>query len=82
MVTKGRRAGSIITYAAVVCWRRIRRIHAWTDQPVLHHSGEASVDRLLKARDLIASPAFIVKKATDEFTDKTTAPNCSTGTAA
>jgi putative transposase len=36
---------------------------------------EASVYRLLKARDLIASPAFIVIKAADEFTDKTTAPN-------
>ena len=35
---------------------------------------EASVYRLLKARDLIASPAFIVVKAADEFKDKTTAP--------
>jgi putative transposase len=36
---------------------------------------EASVYRLLKALDLIASPAFIVVKAADEFKDKTTAPN-------
>ena len=36
---------------------------------------EASVYRLLKARDLIASPAFIVIKAADVFKDKTTAPN-------
>jgi putative transposase len=36
---------------------------------------EASVYRLLKARDLIASPAFIVMKAADAFKDKTTAPN-------
>ena len=36
---------------------------------------EASVYRLLKAHDLIASPAFIVTKAADEFKDKTTAPN-------
>jgi putative transposase len=36
---------------------------------------EASVYRLLKAHDLIASPAFIVMKAVDEFKDKTTAPN-------
>ena len=36
---------------------------------------EASVYRLLKAHDLIASPAFIVMKAADEFRDKTTAPN-------
>jgi transposase-like protein len=35
---------------------------------------EASVYRLLKARDLIASPAFIVIKAADAFKDKTTAP--------
>src|SRR5579864_7407131 len=36
---------------------------------------EASVYRLLKALDLITSPAFIVMKAADEFKDKTTAPN-------
>jgi len=36
---------------------------------------EASVYRLLKAHDLIASPAFIMMKAADEFKDKTTAPN-------
>lgn len=35
---------------------------------------EASVYRLLKAQDLITSPAFIVIKADDEFRDKTTAP--------
>ena len=36
---------------------------------------EASVYRLLKAHDLITSPAYIVIKAADEFTDKTTSPN-------
>jgi putative transposase len=36
---------------------------------------EASVYRLLKAHDLITSPAFIVVKAADAFKDKTTAPN-------
>ncbi len=36
---------------------------------------EASVYRLLKAHDLITSPAFIVIKAADEFHTKTTAPN-------
>ena len=36
---------------------------------------EASVYRLLKAHDLITSPAFIAMKAADEFKDKTTAPN-------
>ena len=36
---------------------------------------EASVYRLLKARGLITSPAYIVMKAANEFKDKTTAPN-------
>jgi transposase InsO family protein len=36
---------------------------------------EASVYRLLKAHDLITSPAFIVMKAASEFKDKTTAIN-------
>ncbi len=36
---------------------------------------ESSVYRLLKAYDLITSPAFIVMKAADEFQDKTTAIN-------
>ena len=36
---------------------------------------EASVYRLLKAHDLITSPAFVVIKAADAFRDKTTAPN-------
>ena len=36
---------------------------------------EASAYRLLKAQDLITSPAFVVMKAADAFKDKTTAPN-------
>ncbi len=40
-----------------------------------HFVSEASVYRLLKAHDLITSPAFIVVKTADEFKDKTTAPN-------
>ena len=36
---------------------------------------EASVYRLLKDRGLITSPAFILMKAADESTDKTTAPD-------
>ena len=36
---------------------------------------EASVYRLLKAHDLITSPAFVVIKAADAFQDPTTAPN-------
>jgi putative transposase len=40
-----------------------------------YYVSEASVYRLLKAHDLITSPAFIVMKAADEFKNKTTAPN-------
>ena len=36
---------------------------------------EASVCRLLKAHDLITSPAFILMKAADTFAHPTTAPN-------
>ena len=36
---------------------------------------ESSVYRLLKAHDLITSPAFIIMKAAREFTEKTTAIN-------
>jgi putative transposase len=36
---------------------------------------EATVYRLLKARDLITSPAYILMKAANEFQHKTTAPN-------
>ena len=40
-----------------------------------HVVSEASVYRILKAHDLITSPAFIVIKAADEFRDKTVRPN-------
>ena len=40
-----------------------------------HFVSEASVYRILKAHDLITSPAFTVIKASDEFRDKTTRPN-------
>src|SRR6516164_9632517 len=40
-----------------------------------YYVSEPPVYRLLKAYDLIPSPAFIVIKAADVFTDKTTAPN-------
>jgi transposase InsO family protein len=46
----------------------------FTDQ-VGYFVSEASVYRLLKAHDLITSPAFVVIKAADEFKDKTKAPN-------
>jgi len=40
-----------------------------------YFASEASVYRVLKAHDLITSPAFIVIKAASEFKDKTTAIN-------
>ncbi len=46
----------------------------YTDQE-RYFVSEASVYRLLKAHDLITSPAFIVVKAAEAFTDKTSAPN-------
>ena len=46
----------------------------FTDEKSYFVSG-ASVYRLLKAHDLITSPAFVVIKAANEFKDKTTAPN-------
>jgi transposase InsO family protein len=36
---------------------------------------EATVYRLLKAHDLITSPAYVVIKAADQFHTKTTRPN-------
>jgi hypothetical protein len=40
-----------------------------------YYISESSVYRLLKAPDLIISPAFIVITAAAEFSDKTTSPN-------
>src|SRR5215207_2101067 len=40
-----------------------------------HKIPDSPFYRLLKAHDLITSPAYIVIKAADEFRDKTTAPN-------
>jgi transposase InsO family protein len=40
-----------------------------------HFISEASVCRILKAHDLITSPAFVVIKAADEFREKTVRPN-------
>ena len=46
----------------------------FTDQE-RYFVSESTVYRTLKAHDLITSPAFIVIKAADEFTDETTAIN-------
>ena len=70
-------------------WRATRHVRLALDEPELsprelatrftdtanYFVSEASVYRLLKAHDLITSPAYIVMKAADEFKDKTTAPN-------
>jgi putative transposase len=48
-----------------VCFTDVRR----------YFVSEASVYRLLKAHDLITSPAYVVIKAANEFKDKTTATN-------
>lgn len=40
-----------------------------------HYISEASAYRILKAQDLITSPAFVMVKAADEFRDKTSGPN-------
>jgi hypothetical protein len=49
-------------------------------EPALAHveavdNGVAKRSHGRKAHDLIASPAFLVMRAADEFKDKTTAPN-------
>lgn len=48
--------------------------HSFTDRKGYFIS-ESSVYRILKARGLITSPAYIVMQAADEFKDKTTRPN-------
>ena len=40
-----------------------------------HYISETSAFRILKERDLVTSPAFVVIKAADESRDKTTRPN-------
>jgi hypothetical protein len=67
-----------VYYYTVVFYIRANDSHHSADQAI-HTEGyfvsESSVYRLLKAHDLITSPAFIVMKAASEFKDKTTAVN-------
>ena len=60
------------------CRNRNYRLRSWgvrfTDTK-RYFVSETSVCRILKAHDLITSPAFVVIKAADAFRDKTTAPN-------
>ncbi len=57
--------------------RRSSRLIVDGDRPITdtekHFVSEASVYRILRAHGLITSPAFVVIKAADEFTDKTSA---------
>ena len=64
------------------CWRSLEAPELSPREPAVRFTdrekyfvSEASVYRLLKAHDLITSPAFIVVKAAEAFTEKTTAPN-------
>ena len=52
-----------------------RELTVWFTDTQKYSVSEASVYKLLKAHDLITSPAFVVIKAANEFKDKTTAPN-------
>ena len=52
--------------------RELAVMFTYTEQ---YFVSEASVYRILKAQDMITSPAFIVVKAANEFKDKTTAIN-------
>ena len=54
---------------------RLRELAVRFSDEKKYFVSEASVYRLLKAQDLITSPAYIVIKAAEEFKDKTTAPN-------
>ena len=52
-----------------------RELAACSTDMERHFVSEASAYRLLRAHDLIASPAYIVIKAAEEFQDGTAAPN-------
>jgi hypothetical protein len=56
-------------------WRSRRSEFTRFTDTSSYYVSESSVYRLLKAHDLITSPAFIVITAADEFKDKTTSPN-------
>lgn len=52
-----------------------RELAFWITDNKNYFISESSVYRILKARGLITSPAYIVMRASDEFKDKTTRPN-------
>ena len=70
-----------LSAARLLTWRWISRNLSprelavrFTDEQEYFVS-EAAIYRLLKAQDLITSPAYIVIKAAEAFKDKTTTPN-------
>jgi putative transposase len=65
----------IVTLALEQCELSPRELAVRFTDTQGYFVSEATVYRLLKARDLITSPAFIVMKAANEFQDKTTAVN-------
>lgn len=52
-----------------------RELAVWFTDTRNYFVSEPTVYRLLKAQNLITSPAFAVIRAADEFVEKTTAPN-------
>ena len=67
--------GQIVDLALEQCELSPRELAVQFTDTKGYFVSEATVYRLLKAHDLITSPAFIVMKAANEFQDKTTAPN-------
>lgn len=67
--------GQIVELALEQCELSPRELAVRFTDTKGYFVSEATVYRLLKAHDLITSPAFIVMKAANEFKDKTTAPN-------
>jgi putative transposase len=65
----------IVTLALEQCELSPRELAVRFTDTQGYFVSEATVYRLLKAHDLITSPAFIVMKAANEFQDKTTAVN-------
>ena len=75
--SKIEKIGSCAFSSFFLCAALLQQFHTLLGEPNTkgYFVSEASVYRLLKAQDLITSPAFVVIKAASEFEDKTTAPN-------
>lgn len=66
---------SSVTVCAFTPSERNRDITVTFTDEMSHFVSDARVYRLLKSRDLITSPAFIVIKAAIDFKGKARAPN-------